>query len=111
MTTPAGTGTSTPSFTITAQLALSPVSPLAGGTPPQFTERTGRWLPITAGEIEMRRIVAIPVTWYRYRGTKIPNPWTLTAAAWRQESWRARWPERRTSSVRREPVTRRSYPI
>jgi RNA-directed DNA polymerase len=47
----------------------------------QFTDRTGRWLPITAGEIEMRRIAAIPVTRYRYRGTKIPNPWTLTAAA------------------------------
>jgi RNA-directed DNA polymerase len=47
----------------------------------QFTDRTGRWLPITAGEIELRRIAAIPVTRYRYRGTKIPNPWTLTAAA------------------------------
>jgi len=47
----------------------------------QFTDRTGRWLPIMAGEIEMRRIAAIPVTRYRYRGTKIPNPWTLAAAA------------------------------
>jgi len=47
----------------------------------QFTTASGRWLPITAGEIEMRRIAAIPVTRYRYRGTKIPNPWTLTAAA------------------------------
>jgi RNA-directed DNA polymerase len=47
----------------------------------QFTDRTGRWLPIRAGEIEMRRIAAIPVTRYRYRGTKIPNPWTLPAAA------------------------------
>jgi RNA-directed DNA polymerase len=46
----------------------------------QFTGPAGRWLPITAGEIEMRRIAAIPVTRYRYRGTKIPNPWTLTAA-------------------------------
>ena len=30
----------------------------------QFTDRTGRWLPITAGEIELRRIAAIPVTRY-----------------------------------------------
>jgi len=29
----------------------------------------------------MRRIAATPVTRYRYRGTKIPNPWTLTAPA------------------------------
>jgi RNA-directed DNA polymerase len=42
----------------------------------QFTDRTGRWLPISAGEIEMRRIAAIPVSRYRYRGTNIPNPWT-----------------------------------
>jgi RNA-directed DNA polymerase len=41
----------------------------------QFTSPTGRWLPVTAGEIEMRRIAAIPVTRYRYRGTKIPSPW------------------------------------
>ena len=47
----------------------------------QFTTPDRRWLPITAGEIEMRRIAAIPVTRYRYRGTKIPSPWTLTAPA------------------------------
>ncbi len=41
----------------------------------QFTGPTGQWLPITAGEIEMRRIAAVPVTRYRYRGTKIPSPW------------------------------------
>jgi RNA-directed DNA polymerase len=46
-----------------------------------LTTPDGWWLPITAGEIEMRRIAAIPVTRYRYRGAKIPNPWTLTAAA------------------------------
>ena len=42
----------------------------------RFTTPTGRWLPITAGEIELRRIAAIPVTRYRYRGSKIPSPWT-----------------------------------
>jgi RNA-directed DNA polymerase len=41
----------------------------------RFTTPTGAWLPITAGETELRRIAAIPVTRYRYRGSKIPNPW------------------------------------
>jgi len=39
------------------------------------TDRTGRWLPITAGEVRLRPIAAIPVTRYRYRGSRIPNPW------------------------------------
>lgn len=46
----------------------------------QFTNPIGRWLPITAGEIELRRIAALPVTRYRYRGTTIPNPWVRTPA-------------------------------
>jgi RNA-directed DNA polymerase len=46
----------------------------------QFTTPTGRWLPITAGEIELRRIAAIPVIRYRYRGSKIPGPWILNPA-------------------------------
>jgi RNA-directed DNA polymerase len=41
----------------------------------QFTAPTGKWIPITAGEVELRRIAAIPVTRYRWRGSKIPNPW------------------------------------
>jgi RNA-directed DNA polymerase len=41
----------------------------------RYTTPTGRWLPITAGEIELKRIAAIPVTRYRWRGSKIPNPW------------------------------------
>jgi RNA-directed DNA polymerase len=41
----------------------------------RFITASGRWLPITAGEIELRRIAAIPVTRYRYRGTQIPGPW------------------------------------
>src|SRR5215467_4160973 len=45
-----------------------------------FTTPTGRWLPIIAGEIELRRIAAIPVTRYRYRGTKIPSPWAAEPA-------------------------------
>ena len=41
----------------------------------QYVTPTGRWLPITAGEVELRRIAAIPVTRYRYRGSNIPSPW------------------------------------
>ena len=41
----------------------------------RFTTPTGRWLPVTAGEIELKRIGAIPVVRYRYRGSKIPSPW------------------------------------
>jgi RNA-directed DNA polymerase len=43
----------------------------------RFTTPAGRWLPITAGEIELRQISAIPVTRYRYRGSQIPNPYGL----------------------------------
>jgi RNA-directed DNA polymerase len=46
----------------------------------QFTGPTGQWLPITAGEIALRRIEAIPVTRYRYRHTKIPSPWAAEPA-------------------------------
>ncbi|WP_189866000.1 group II intron reverse transcriptase/maturase [Streptomyces noursei] len=41
----------------------------------RLTTPTGRWLPITADGIELRKISAIPVTRYRYRGSKIPTPW------------------------------------
>ena len=46
----------------------------------QLTTPAGQWLPITAGEITLRRIAAIPVTRYRYRGTKIPSPWAAAPA-------------------------------
>jgi RNA-directed DNA polymerase len=41
----------------------------------RLTTPTGRWLPISADGIELRKISAIPVTRYRYRGSKIPTPW------------------------------------
>jgi RNA-directed DNA polymerase len=41
----------------------------------RFILPTGQWLPITAGEIKLKRIAAIPVIRYRYRGSKIPSPW------------------------------------
>src|SRR5215467_8770663 len=40
----------------------------------RFTTPTGAWLPVTAGEIELKRISAIPIVRYRYRGSKIPIP-------------------------------------
>ena len=46
----------------------------------RFTDPTGRWRPITAGEVELRRISAIPVTRYRYRGNTIPSPWIRQTA-------------------------------
>jgi RNA-directed DNA polymerase len=46
----------------------------------RFTAPSGRWLPVTAGEIELRPIAAIPVTRYRYRGTQIPSPWAAEPA-------------------------------
>jgi RNA-directed DNA polymerase len=41
----------------------------------RLTTPTGRWLPISTDGIELRKISAIPVTRYRYRGNKIPTPW------------------------------------
>ncbi|MFI5916803.1 group II intron reverse transcriptase/maturase [Dactylosporangium sp. NPDC051541] len=46
----------------------------------RFVTVSGQWQPITAGEIELRKISAIPVTRYRYRSTAIPNPWNLQQA-------------------------------
>jgi RNA-directed DNA polymerase len=41
----------------------------------RFTTPNGRWLPISAGDTELRRIAARPVTRYRYRGSRIhPQP-------------------------------------
>jgi RNA-directed DNA polymerase len=45
-----------------------------------FTGPTGRWLAITAGEVTLRPVAAIPVTRYRYRGSKIPSPWAAEPA-------------------------------
>ncbi|MEU8200872.1 group II intron maturase-specific domain-containing protein [Streptosporangium sp. NPDC049046] len=44
----------------------------------RFTTPTGQWLPIVAGEIELKRLAAIPIIRYRYRGSKIPNLWGPT---------------------------------
>jgi RNA-directed DNA polymerase len=40
-----------------------------------FTTPEGRWKPVTADGIELFNLEAVPVTRYRYRGSKIPSPW------------------------------------
>ena len=44
-----------------------------------LTDHTGRWQPISADGIELFNPEAIPITRYRYRGNKIPNPWVQAA--------------------------------
>jgi RNA-directed DNA polymerase len=46
-----------------------------------FVTPTGRWRPISAGEIELQRIAAIPIIRYRWRATRIPNPWAAPVNA------------------------------
>lgn len=43
----------------------------------RFTTPNGQWLPISKGDTRLRPIAEIKVTRYRYRGSKIPNPWVL----------------------------------
>jgi Retron-type reverse transcriptase len=42
-----------------------------------LTDRTGRWRRPSADGIELFNIASVPVTRYRYRGNKIPSPWTV----------------------------------
>ena len=46
----------------------------ADGSPPQRTVA-----PISANGVELLDIASMPVTRYRYRGEKIPNPWVHAA--------------------------------
>jgi RNA-directed DNA polymerase len=43
----------------------------------RLTDHTGRWRRPAADGIELFNIASVPVTRYRYRGNKIPNPWTV----------------------------------
>jgi RNA-directed DNA polymerase len=45
-----------------------------------FTTPEGRWKPVTADGIELFNLETVPVTRYRYRGSKIPTPWVLNHA-------------------------------
>ena len=46
----------------------------------QLTIPGGRWQPIAVGGTQLRNMSAISVTRYRYRGSKIPNPWAAVNA-------------------------------
>ena len=41
-----------------------------------YTDRSGRWEPLSAGGVRLFDIGAVPVRRYRYRGQSIPLPWT-----------------------------------
>jgi RNA-directed DNA polymerase len=47
----------------------------------RLTGQTGRWTRPAADGIELFNIAAVPVTRYRYRGSKIPSPWTVPSQA------------------------------
>ena len=59
----------------------------------RHTDHTGRWRRLTADGIELFNIASVPVTRYRYRGDKIPNPWP--------------WPTTPDGRNRGEPVASR----
>jgi RNA-directed DNA polymerase len=40
-----------------------------------LTTPTGAWRPITSEGIELFNPASVPITRYRYRGNRIPNPW------------------------------------
>jgi len=42
-----------------------------------LTGPNSRWKRPSADGVELFNIASVPVTRYRYRGSKIPNPWTL----------------------------------
>ena len=42
-----------------------------------LTGRNGRWTRPTADGIELFNMASVSVIRYRYRGSKIPNPWTV----------------------------------
>ncbi len=43
----------------------------------RLTDHTGRWRRPSADGIELFNIAKVPITRYRYRGNKIPNPWIM----------------------------------
>jgi RNA-directed DNA polymerase len=46
-----------------------------------LTDPNGRWQPISADGTELARMQTITVTRYRYRGARIPTPWSLANPA------------------------------
>jgi RNA-directed DNA polymerase len=47
----------------------------------RYTDPSGRWRTLSVDGIELFNLAAVPVTRYRYRGSKIPNPWTVLSQA------------------------------
>jgi RNA-directed DNA polymerase len=41
----------------------------------RFTDHTGRWRRPSMDGIELFNVTSVPISRYRYRGIKIPNPW------------------------------------
>ncbi len=41
----------------------------------RLTSSTGRWSRPSVDGIELFNLATVPITRYRYRGVKIPNPW------------------------------------
>jgi RNA-directed DNA polymerase len=41
----------------------------------RFTDHTGRWRRPSMDGIELFNLTSVPISRYRYRGIKIPNPW------------------------------------
>lgn len=68
----------------------------------RFVTPSGRWRPISAEGTELFDMAAVAVTRYRWRGARIPSPWTEIRARW-QSPWRARCAERRTAGSARCP--------
>jgi len=46
----------------------------------RHTSQTGRWQPIRAGATELSPMAKVPVTRYRYRGSRISTPWVAQPA-------------------------------
>jgi RNA-directed DNA polymerase len=44
----------------------------------RLTDHAGRWRRPSADGNELFNIAAVPITRYRYRDIKIPNPWHVT---------------------------------
>ncbi|MFD4263427.1 hypothetical protein ACFWR9_38930, partial [Streptomyces sp. NPDC058534] len=42
-----------------------------------LTDHTGRWQMPSSDGVELFNLGRVPTERYRYRGNKIPNPWTL----------------------------------
>lgn len=54
---------------------ITPVTAYQAVSARSCYELNGSWKPISVDGVELFDMAAVPVTRYRYRGNKIPNPW------------------------------------